>query len=309
MALLLTPISNPARDWLRLFAAELPGLEVRIWPDIGDPAAIEIAAVAHVPHGALARLPNLRLIASLFAGQEVLLGDPTLPRHVPIVRTGNPDGDVMMSETALLHVLRHHRYLPDYALAQQRHEWKRQPVLSASERRVGVMGLGAIGLAAAQRLREHGFQVAGWARTARALDGIEMFYGRERLATFLGRSEIVVNLLALTPETENILDRAAFALMPKGASVINLARGQHIVDDDLVAALDEGQLAGATLDVFREEPLPKDDPLWIHPRITIVPHASRRLDAAQIVPRICENVRRLRHGLPLVYLVDPAAGY
>jgi glyoxylate/hydroxypyruvate reductase A len=309
MALLISPIGGPSPEWKRLFAAEMPGLEVRMFPEIGDPAEIEAAAIARIPPGTLAAMPKLRLIISLMAGQETLLADRTLPAHVPIVRCGNPDGDRMMSETALLHVLRHHRLLPEYQLAQQRREWKRLPVLRTGERKVGVLGLGQIGLGIAKYLRDHGFATAGWARTKRDVEGIEVFAGRDQLAKFLGRSEIVVNMLPMTRETENILDRAAFAAMPKGAAVVNLARGQHVVDRDLIAALDEGQLAAATLDVFREEPLGKESPLWAHPRITVMPHVSRRHDPIDIVPRIAENLRRLASGEPLLQMVDREAGY
>jgi glyoxylate/hydroxypyruvate reductase A len=309
MALLLTPVSDPAAEWRRCFAAAMPELEVRVWPDMGDPAEIEVAAVSHLPPGTLAKLPNLRLIASLLAGQDGLLADTSIPRHVPILRTTNPEGDPMMNEAVLLHVLRHHRHLPQFQLAQQRGEWLSLPRLLPSERRVGVMGLGAIGLAAALMLRDHGFQVGAWARRPRAVEGVEVFHGRDQLPAFLGRSEILVNLLALTPETTDILGRAAFAQLPKGAHVINLARGQHVVDEDLVAALDEGQLAAATLDVFRTEPLPQSSPLWRHPRVTVIPHAARRIIAADVVPRICDNLRRLRRGEPLADLVDRDAGY
>jgi glyoxylate/hydroxypyruvate reductase A len=309
MALLLTPLSDPAKEWLRCFAAEMPELEVRLWPELGDPADIEVAAVTHLPHGTLARLPNLRLIASLLAGQDGLLADKSIPKGVPILRTTNPEGDPMMNEAVLLHVLRHHRWLPQYHLAQQRSEWTSLPRLLPRERRVGVMGLGAIGLAAALMLRDWGFAVAAWARRPREVAGIEVHHGRDQLDAFLARTEILVNLLALTPETVDILDRRAFAALPKDAAVINLARGPHVVDADLIAALDSGHLSAATLDVFREEPLPASSPLWRHPRITVVPHAARRLFAADIVPRICDNLRRLRRGEPIVDLIDPAAGY
>jgi glyoxylate/hydroxypyruvate reductase len=309
MAILVSPIGGPSPDWKRLFAAELPGVEVRFFPDIGDPADIDVAAIARVPPGVLAGLPKLRLIVSLMAGQETLLADRTLPKGVPIVRAGNPAGDAMMNETALLHVLRHHRLLPDYLLAQQRREWKRLPVLRTSERKVGVLGLGQIGLATARYLRDHGFQTAGWARTAKAVDGIAVYHGADQLGAFLGRSEIVVNLLPLTKETEGILDRAAFSLMPKGAALVNLARGQHVVDRDLIAALDQGQLAAATLDVFHEEPLGKESPLWAHPRITVMPHVSRRHDPVDVVPRIADNVRRLARGEAFLQTVDRDAGY
>lgn len=309
MALLLTPIGGPAEEWRRLLGAALPDLEVRVMPEIGDPAKIEIAALAHPPAGLLAKLPNLRLIISLLAGAEALLADPALPKDVPLVRSGEPDGDEMMSESALLHVLRHHRQLHEYALSQARREWRPERRVRASERKVGVMGLGAIGLPAARLLASHGFDVAGWTRNPRQVDGIAVYHGRDQLPAFLGRSEILVNLLALTPATQNILDRSAFAMLPKGASIINLARGQHVVEDDLIAALDAGQLAAATLDVFRVEPLPPSSPLWSHPRVTVMPHVARRLEPARIARRIVENVERLRRGAPLLYPIDRAAGY
>jgi glyoxylate/hydroxypyruvate reductase len=309
MALLLAPIGGPSPEWKTLFAAELPDLDVRMFPEIGNPADIEIAAIARIPPGTLAALPKLKLIVSLMAGQESLLADRTLPTHVPMVRAGNPDGDQMMNETALLHVLRHHRGLPDYLLAQQRREWRRQPVLKTAERKVGMMGLGQIGLGMAKYLRDHGFAVAGWARSAKDAPGIEVYSGRAQLPAFLGRSDILVNMLPVTQETENILNRETLRQLPKGAALVNLARGQHVVDRDLIDALDAGHLSAATLDVFREEPLGKESPLWLHPRITVMPHVSRRHDPADAVPRIADNIRRLHRGEPLLQLVDRAAGY
>jgi glyoxylate/hydroxypyruvate reductase len=308
MALLLNTFFGKPDDWRRLFAAEMPELELRIWPEVGDAGDIDVAAVAALPHGKLKSLPNLRLIVSLLAGSDVLLSDPSLP-DVPIVRAGNPDGDKMMSETALLHVLRHHRHLPAYQFAQQRAEWIALPRVRASERKVGVLGLGAIGMAVARTLAAHDFQVAGWVRTPRRENGIEVFAGREQWPAFLARSEIVVNLLPLTPETRGILNKEAFAGLPKGAAVINLGRGAHVAEAALMAALDSDHLAGATLDVFPVEPLPKESPLWRHPKITIIPHASRRIEPGDLVPRVCENIRALHAGRPLQHLIDRTRGY
>ena len=277
MALLITPIYGTPDVWRKLFAAEMPELELRFWPDAGNPADIEAAAVAaSMPHGKLKTFPNLRLIVSLLAGPEHLLHDPDVP-DVPIVRAGSPDGDTMMNEVTLLHVLRHHRNLPAYALAQQRCEWISLPRLRARAqgRRHGSRRHRA---GAARELAVIGFQVAGWVRSPRKFDGIEVFAGREQLAAFLQRSEILVNLLPLTSETPDILDAEAFAQMPKGSAVINLGRGPHVNEADLIAALDSDHLAAATLDVFPVEPLPKESPLWRHPKITIMPHASRRVD-------------------------------
>jgi glyoxylate/hydroxypyruvate reductase A len=308
MALLLTSFFGAPADWRRLFAAQMPDLDLRIWPEVGNEADIEIAAVTALPHGKLKSFPNLKMIVSLTAGADMLLGDPDLP-DVPIVRAGNPDGDEMMSEAALLHVLRHHRHLPAYSLAQQRAEWISLPRLRARERKVGVMGLGVIGLPVAKALAGHGFAVAGWARSPRANSGIETFAGREQWPAFLARSEIVVNLLPLTAETRSILNSGAFARMPKGGAIVNLGRGAHVVEADLMAALDADHLAAATLDVFPVEPLPKESPLWRHPKITVMPHVARRIDAAEMVPTICDNVRALQAGRPLAHLIDPKRGY
>jgi glyoxylate/hydroxypyruvate reductase A len=310
MALLHNFFFGKPEDWKQWFAAEMPGLEVRFWPEAGNRADIDVIACGWLPEGEFKTFPNLRLIISLLAGPDHLLHDPAVPKHVPIVRAGDPLGDTMMNEVTLLHVLRHHRNMPAYAAAQQRAEWVNLPRQPARERKVGVMGLGVIGLAAAKMLKGIGFQVAGWVRTPRQpVDGIEVFAGREQLGAFLARSDILVNLLPLTTETEDILNAKAFSALPNGAAVINLGRGGHLVEKDLVAALDSGHLAAATLDVFRQEPLPKEDPLWRHPRITIMPHASRRIEGRPMVPRICDAVRRLHAGKPLENLIDRGKGY
>ena len=309
MALMLTPTSGGAEGWRKVLIAAMPGLDVRVWPEIGDRADIDIAAVGAPPAGALRDLPKLGLVISLTAGTDALLRDPDLPA-VPIVRVGVPPaGDTMMNETTLMHVMRHHRHLPEYARAQQRGEWIKMPITPSRERKVGVMGLGPIGLAAAKVLAAAGFQVAGWVRRPRSVDGIEIFSGRDKLAPFLARSEIVVNLLPLTPETRGILNVEAFKALPAGAAVINLGRGEHVVQADLIAALDSGHLTDATLDVFPVEPLPGDSALWRHPKITVMPHVARRLVPAELAPRVRDIIENFRAGRPLSPLVDRARGY
>ena len=308
MALLLTPLFGGPEVWRRELAAAMPELEVRIWPDIGDPADIEAAAILALPPGELAKLPNLRLILSLTAGTDSLLRDPDLP-DVPIVRAGDPAGDAMMNETALLHVLRHHRNMPAYLAAQTRREWKKLPIKQASERTVGVMGLGTIGVVCARTVASLGFPVAGWVRQVRDESGIEVFAGRELLGAFLARSEILLNLLPLTGETRGIINAETLAMLPAGAAVINLGRGEHVVEKDLMAALDSGHLAAATLDVYPVEPLPKESPLWAHPKITVMPHVARKIDPSDLAPRICALLRDFRAGRPLGQLVDRKRGY
>jgi glyoxylate/hydroxypyruvate reductase A len=308
MALLLTPVFATPEEWRSLIAAEMPDLDVRIWPDVGNAADIEIAAIAGLPRGTLKTLPNLALIVSLTAGVDMLLADPDLP-DVPIARAAEPGGDAMIDEFALLHVLRHHRDLPALALAQQRGEWLRLKPKHAHERRVGIMGLGAIGLSVAGILARHGFDVAGWVRSPRAVEGVTIFHGREQLGAFLARSDIVVNLLPLTADTSGILNAEAFAQMPKDAAVINLGRGPHVNEADLIAALDGGHLAAATLDVFPVEPLPQESPLWRHPKVTVTPHVSRRIYPEKLAPRVCEAIRRWRAGDALPFAVDRRRGY
>jgi glyoxylate/hydroxypyruvate reductase A len=308
MALLLTPIFGTPDEWRSLIAADMPDLDVRIWPDVGNAADIDVAAVSGIRGGALKALHNLRLIVSLTAGIDMLLGDPDLP-DVPLTRATDPSGDSMIDEYALLHVLRHHRELPALALAQQNSEWLRLKPKHAHERPVGVMGLGSIGLSVAQTLKRHGFDVAGWVRSPRQVDGIAIYHGQEQLPAFLARSEIVVNVLPLTTETREILNAATFAQLPKNAAVINLGRGPHVAEADLMAALDSGQLAAATLDVFPVEPLPSESPLWRHPKITVTPHVSRRIFPSDLAPRVCDAVRRLRTGDPQQHLVDRKLGY
>lgn len=309
MAILVTPFSEPAAVWRAALRRQCPGVDVQCWPDVGDRSAIEFALIGALSHGELARLPRLALIASIFAGQDLLLADPELPPHVPIVRTDDRDGDPMIAEYVLLHVLRHHRNLPAYARAQAERRWGRLPQPYAAQRRVGVMGLGPIGLRAARSVRAMGFDVAGWTRRSREIAGIPTFHGAEQLAEFLRRTEILVNLLPLTRETEDLLNGERFGQLPKGAALVNAGRGQHVVDGDLLAALDSGHLEAATLDAFRKEPLPPEHPFWSHPRITITPHAARRLDISGIVHRAVEQWRRLQRGDALQNVVDRAAGY
>jgi glyoxylate/hydroxypyruvate reductase A len=308
MILLLIPTFGGAEVWRRAFAAAMPELEVRVWPELGNAGEIEAVALGVPPAGALRKLSSLRLIVSLTAGTDGLLRDPDLPA-VPIVRSGDPSGDAMMNETTLLHVLFHHRHMPDYLRAQARCEWIKRPITPARERKVGVMGLGMIGLAAAKMLASFGFAVAGWVRHPRPGGEIEIFSGADRLAAFLNRSEILVNLLPLTEDTRGIVRAETLAMLPAGAAVINLGRGDHVVEADLMAALDSGHLAAATLDVYPVEPLPGDSPLWRHPKITVMPHVARRLLPEDVAPRICEILRQFRAGAALTGLVDRKQGY
>jgi glyoxylate/hydroxypyruvate reductase A len=302
--------SGDAQRWKKELGRHLPDLDFRVHPQIGDPAEIEIAVMWKPPHGLLASLPNLKLIVSLGAGVDHLLDDPALPRRVPIMRLVDPHMVAAMSEYVLTQVLRLHRQDPTYLAQQRALVWLEQRQRNASECRVGILGLGQFGADAAVKLAALGFDVAGWSRRAKAIPGIASFHGEDGgFAPFLARSDIVVCLLPLTSETQNILDARSFALMPRGAAIINVGRGGHLAEDDLLAALESGQIGGAVLDVFREEPLPEAHPFWRHPRVIVTPHIAAATNPPTAAAIVADNIRRLREGRPLCHLVDPALQY
>jgi glyoxylate/hydroxypyruvate reductase A len=298
MAILFLSDADKTGEWAAALARELPADEVLIGPDaaLARAADIDFAVVWYPPPGLCAKLPNLRAVLSLGAGVDHALLDPALPRHVPLVRLIDPALTEQMAEWVVMNVLRHHRLMPVYAEQQARAYWKRHDIPRAGARRVGIMGLGELGRAAARALAPFGFPLAAWVTTPRDWELGEIFAGPDALGPFLARSDIVVCLLPLTRATRGILSADAFARMPEGAAVINGARGGHVVAADLIAALDHGRISAATLDVFEREPLPADDPLWHHPRITITPHAAAITLAETAAREIARNIRRLRGG-------------
>ena len=309
MALLLKPASEPAEAWIAQFRRLMPELELRVWPEVGDPDEVEYLLVAPLPAGALAQFRHLKLIASLPAGVDHLLRDPGLPAGVPVTRCVNTDGDGMMTEFVVMNVLRHHRRLPEYHALQAAAEWRKLPQPTARERRVGIMGMGSFGAPIATRLRGFEFEVAGWTRRPRRLAGVACYTGADGLPAFLARTDILVCLLPLTAETRGLIDARALALLPAGAQLINCGRGELVVEADLLAALESGHIAAASLDVFESEPLPPASPLWRHPRVTVTPHVASVTRAASAARIMAENIRRLAEGETLLNLVDRDAGY
>jgi glyoxylate/hydroxypyruvate reductase A len=309
MALLFRSTVDSSARWRAQLTRLTSELEVRVWPEIGNPAEIDYALVWRPEPGFLASLPNLKLILSLGAGVDHLLGDPQLPRHIPIVRLVDPHMTDAMSEYVVLQVLRLHRRDLDYRAQQEAGVWRELDQQNAGERRVGILGLGELGQDAAKKLTALGFDVAGWSRSEKHVAGIASYAGAAGLAPLLGRSEIVVCLLPLTTETERILNASTLALLPKGAALVNAARGAHLVEDDLLAALASGQVSAAVLDVFREEPLTTDHPFWHHPRVIVTPHVAAFTNPTTAAPIILDNIRRFEDGRPLLNRIDPARGY
>lgn len=309
MALVFYSDSDRFEPWRDALTEAVPDLEVRNWDEAGDPAEIDFALVWLPPQGALQRFPNLKAILNLGAGVDALLRDPSLPKGVPIVRMVDNDLAKCMAEYVLLHVLRYHREQPALDAQQRAKQWRIVASPAAGHRRVGVMGLGAMGGEAARHLLAVGFDVASWTRSAKPMPGVEGFHGAEGLAPFLARTEILVCLLPLTAETRGILDRDLFRGLPRGAYLINAGRGGHQVEADILQALDDGQLAGATLDVFANEPLPAASPFWMHPKVTVTPHNASVTNPRSAVRHVVESIRRVRAGEPLRNVVDPAVGY
>jgi len=309
MALLFRSSLDSEARWRPQIARLMPELEIRVWPQVGNRTDIDYALVWQPEPGLLASLPNLKLILSLGAGVDHILGDPQLPRDVPIVRLVDPYMTDAMSEYVVLQVLRLHRQDLGYRAQQEAAIWRELAQKNAAERRIGILGAGALGQDAGRKLRGLGFDIALWSRSAKIVDGLASGAGAAGLPALLRRSEILVCLLPLTAETEGILNTSTFALLPKGAALINAARGGHLIEEDLLAALASGQLSAAVLDVFREEPLRAGHPFWRHPRIVMTPHVAAATHPPTAAPIILDNIRRFEEGRPLLNRVNPAQGY
>lgn len=295
--------------WLSALAAADPGLEVRVWPDIGDPAEIDYAFLWKQPRGILDGLENLKAIFSLGAGVDHVLRDDSLPVHVPLVRMVDPTLVSGMVEFVVMRVLHYHRHMPAYESQQREGLWRPLPQVPAPQRRVGILGMGELGSAAGRALAAFGFDVTGWSRTAKDLPGLRCRAGADGLDAMLAQTEILVCLLPLTGDTRGILNRDTLSRLPRGAFLINAARGGHLVEDDLIPLLDAGHLAGATLDVFAVEPLPAGHPFWTHPAITVLPHAAAVTHPVTAARIIAGNIARHRAGQGLLNVVDRGRGY
>jgi glyoxylate/hydroxypyruvate reductase A len=311
MALLiinLDKIIGSAQAFRDEFSKQVPGLPIRFWPDVGETKDIEYLAFMHPDFGVLPAFPGLKAMFSRAAGVEDIVKHPKLPK-VPLGKVEPPGGDPMMTEYVIMHVLRLHRDMPAYQAAQARREWRRVPIVRPEQRRVGFLGFGMMATAPALVLQALGFKVSAWVRSPRQAAEIPLFHGPDQLESFLGQTDIAVCLLPLTPETEGIFCARTFAMMPRGAMLVNVGRGRHVVEKDLIDALDAGQLSYAALDALWPEPLPPESPLWLHPKVTVMPHVARRPTVAQLVTEVAANLRSLHAGGRLLQEVDVALGY
>ncbi|MFT4242340.1 MAG: glyoxylate/hydroxypyruvate reductase A [Acidovorax sp.] len=298
-----------ADPWLQGLSAVLPGADVAQWQP-GAPQA-DYAVVWAPPQQFIDEQAGLKALFNIGAGVDGLLR-LRLPSTVTVVRLDDAGMAVQMAEYVCHAVIRHFREFDGYEADVQAGRWGYRKPRLRSDYPVGVMGLGVLGQRVARALAQFEFPVNGWSRTPRALDGVRGFSGSEGFHDFLAASRVLVNLLPLTTETHNIMNRDTLARLMPGAYVINVARGAHLVDEDLLALIASGHVAGATLDVFRTEPLPAGHPFWSHPQVTITPHTSARTLREESIAQIAGKIARLHAGEPIANipgLVDPVRGY
>ena len=301
----------PEKDtdpWIQPLKELDPTLEIRVWPNDHPKSEIELALTWDHPPGVLCEYPNLKCISSMGAGIDHLLADPLLPDpglpdNPTIVRLVDRELTREMSEYLLLAVLHHFRQFDFYRAKQGQSAWRPISPLEKKEIVIGIMGLGQLGEAAAKTLQKAGFSVCGWRDSPKKIDKIQSFHGKDQLEAFLSRTRILICLLPLTRTTRHILNQNTFSKLPRGAYLINVGRGDHLEETDLLTALDQG-LSGACLDVFKTEPLPGDHPFWQHPKILVTPHISSQTNPRSVAPQILSNLNRLRAGESLLNKVD-----
>lgn len=302
-----SPVDD-AGAWRAALAAELPDLDFRVDPEVGDAAEIRYALAWLPPKGFFARFPNLQLVTNLGAGVDALVRrDDLVP--VKFSRLSDPGMVAMMTSYVVFAVTRYARDIPVFEHATRRGEWEYVHPRALSEIKVAVLGLGELGGPAARMLASMGFTVSGWSRSPKDIPGVASHTGRAGLERVLTENEIIVSLLPLTPDSRGLIGAAEFALMQKGAKFINASRGAVVDEAALIAALRSGQVGEATLDVFETEPLPKGHPLWSLDNVLITPHMASITVPALAARDVAESIRRVRAGLPPLHEVDPGRGY
>ncbi|UZE27846.1 2-hydroxyacid dehydrogenase [Pseudomonas asplenii] len=308
MALLYKADPVRGQHWQALFAEHAPDIEWRAWPDIGNPDDIEYLAAWQAPDDLQRVLPNLKVLFALSAGVDQL-DLSRLPPELPVVRLLDPGITRGMCEYASWAVLSLHRDMLRYRQQQVARCWQAHLLQPAVSRRVGVLGLGTQAQQILATLAPLGFALSGWARSAHQLAGVDCYAGTAQLPAFLSQCDILLCVLPLTEQTQGILNRQLFAQLPQGAALINMGRGGHLVEEDLLDALDSGQLSGAVLDVLQEEPAPTEHPFWAHPQIVLTPHIAAMTQPASAFGVLLENIRRFERGEPMTGEVDRHKGY
>lgn len=311
MNLMFISDEDRADQWGENLRRELPDLNFYAWPrdqDV-DKASIDYVLVWKPATGIIKQFPNIKAIMSLGAGIDGITCDPELPHDKPIVRLVDNSLSQGMVQFAVYWAIHFHRDLDKYRAFQQEKSWTQLAQVDAAHRRVGILGLGELGQAVGRALSSLQFDVAGWSRSEKKIDGITSYYGESGLRDFLKETEILMCLLPLTPETSGIINADLISQLPKGSVLINLARGGHVVDEDLLEALDRGHLSAAVLDVFHTEPLPKSHVFWDHPKVTVTPHIAALTFPHSGAGYVADNIRRMERGEAPLNLIDLDKGY
>lgn len=309
MSLVIFSKAHKVKPWIDALKREAPDIEVMAYDKVEDKSKVLFALAWNHPRGIFKDYPNLKCVSSMGAGVDHIMNDPDIPEQVKIARIVDPLLSQDLAEFALTLTMNHLRGITHYKLFQQDSTWKKSMYLRISEVNVGIMGTGMIGNHVATFLSSCGFSVAGWGKNPGKSGNYKRYHGNDQMDDFLQKTNILICLLPLTPDTQGILNKETLEKLPRGAFVINLGRGGHVVDNDLIATLDSGHLSGASLDVFEQEPLPADHPFWKHPRIHITPHVASLTTAPSVAPQIIENYRRAVSNKPLLNLANREQGY
>ena len=310
MRILLYRGDGDTAPWAEEFARHLPEAEMVAWQEGVSHAPCDYAVSWGSPEAALRELAEVKAIFLGGAGADAILKhEDAIPRHVPIVRLGDAGMGIQMAEYVLHAVLRYYRRFDEYEAQARAGEWKPLPQHRRDEFSVGVLGAGVLGKHVLEALKPFGFPLHTWSRSAKQIEGVQAHAGDEGLDAILRASRVLVCMLPLTPETSNLLNRNNLAKLQQGAYLINVARGAQVSEPDLLAMVKSGQIAGATLDVFRNEPLPVQHPFWQEPRITITPHISALTQRSESVQQIAGKIRQLEKGEPIADVINRELGY
>lgn len=306
--LIVSPGKDP-KAWVEALENQHPGLNIYVYPEDHDKEEVEFALTWNHPRGLFKNYPNLKVVASMGAGVDHITSDSGFPESVKITRVVDPLLAEDMSYFVMTLILNKLRNLSIFQQNQAEEKWKPISYKRNREVTIGIMGLGELGSTTARLLVQNGFNVRGWANSDKNIEGVESFVGETEQEEFLNKTEILVNLLPLTPQTEKILNKELFEKLPEGAYIINVARGEHLVEHDLLEMVDSGHLSGAALDVFWQEPIREGHPFWSHPQIKVTPHIASVTHPSSVVPQIVENYERMMDEEPLKNVVALDKGY
>lgn len=297
------------RRWKNALLAVDSNLDVEVWPNVKNDQRVQFAVTWHQPNHVLERYPNLKAISSLGAGVNHILEDETAPQSIPLCRVVSPSLTQQMKEYIFAAVLNYQRNMFTYYRQKQQGKWQEHRHRSSGDIRIGVMGLGALGKPIAKALADFGYSVTGWSRSPKDMEGVQTFAGADELNDFLNRTKVLVCLLPLTEATRGILDLDLFKKMQRPGYLVNVARGDHLIEEDLIYAIDKNWLTGACLDVFGEEPLPGKHPFWNRENIMITPHISSITQPDEVAEQIVDNYKRVLSGMKPNHQVDRLRGY